>query len=253
MTEDDRLRYVIHLLLEHSARPPLKFPSEAEIPKIARKIMEAATGPRSLWSKWGAEREEIAPRAADLWVPMADLIEALNQLPGERLTAVDVEQRLYALRHRYSGYSAGVDEELMEPSFAAFKEEKARGTEFIAILGWLEDWTWGAQERLRRRQEVERKERVEQDKKRAEARLRSGADCPWTPAAGIPDLHSRKNGRLFRLKQLEKADIPLAPRFEVLEIKTLEEKDRKGVPVGRYRTRSDASKAALEVAYKPEW
>lgn len=134
MTEDDRLRDVIRLLLEHSARPPLKFPSETEIPKIARKIMEAANGPKSLWSKWGAEREEIATRVADLWVPMVDFMGALNQLPGQRLTEVDVEQRLYALRHRCSGYSAGVDEELMEPSFAAFKEEKARGTEFIAIL-----------------------------------------------------------------------------------------------------------------------
>ena len=109
MTEDDRLRYVIHLLLEHSARPPLKFPSEAEIPKIARKIMEAATGPRSLWSKWGAEREEIAPRAADLWVPMADLIEALNQLPGERLTAVDVEQRCQIASNRDPFFASNVD------------------------------------------------------------------------------------------------------------------------------------------------
>jgi hypothetical protein len=93
MTEDERLHHVIYLLREHSARPALKFPSEAEIPKIARRIFEAATGPKSLWTKWGPERDEIATRAAELWVPTADLMEALNLLSGERLTEVDVEQQ----------------------------------------------------------------------------------------------------------------------------------------------------------------
>ena len=68
MTEDERLHHVIYLLRERSARPALQSPSEAEIPKIARKIIEAATGPKSLWTKWGPERDEIATRAADLWV-----------------------------------------------------------------------------------------------------------------------------------------------------------------------------------------
>jgi hypothetical protein len=37
----------------------------------------------------------------------------------------------------------------------------------------------------------------------------------------------------------------------VLEVKSFE--DKRGVSIGRYRTRTDASKAVLEVAYKPEW
>jgi hypothetical protein len=75
----------------------------------------------------------------------------------------------------------------------------------------------------------------------------------WGEDGVIQYLHCRKNGRLFRLKALEKADTPLAPRFEVLEVKGPEEKDRKGITIGRYRTCRDASKAVLEVAYKPEW
>ena len=116
-------------------------------------------------------------------------------------------------------------------------------SEFIAILGWLEEWTWGAEESLRRKREEERRKRVEQDKRNADARLRSGADCPWTALADMGDFYCRKNARLFRLKILDKGGSPLAPRFEVLEVRTFE--DNRGVSIGRYRTRTDASKAVL--------
>jgi hypothetical protein len=218
MAEDERLHEIIRMLYQYSARPPLKFPAEAEIPNLARKILKTACGPTSLWTKWGKDREEVVNRAADVWVPLDDLRDALNKLPGERLTPIDVEQRINALRHEHSGYSRGPDEELKEGSFAAFAEEKANGTEFIAILGWLEEWTWGAEERLRRKREEERRKRVEQDKRNAEARLRSGADCPWTALAGLADLYCRKNARLFRLKVLDKGGSPLSPNFEVLEV-----------------------------------
>ena len=140
---------------------------------------------------------------------------------------------------------------MQEASFAAFAEEKAKGTEFIAILGWLQEWTMGAEERLQRQREAENQKRVEQDKRNAEARLRSGADCPWTTLVGVADLYCRKNARLFRLKALPKDAAPFAPKVEVLEVKSVE--DKRGTPIGRYRTRRDASKAVLEVAYKPEW
>jgi hypothetical protein len=251
MAEDERLHEIIRMLYQYSDRPPLKFPAEAEIPNLARKILKTACGPTSLWTKWGKDREEVVNRAADVWVPLDDLRDALNKLPGERLTPIDVEQRINALRHEHSGYSRGPDEELKEGSFAAFAEEKANGTEFIAILGWLEEWSWGAEERLRRKREEERRKRVEQDKRNAEARLRSGADCPWTALAGLADLYCRKNARLFRLKVLDKDGSPLSPNFEVLEVRSFE--DKRGVSIGRYRTRTDASKAVSEVAYKPEW
>ena len=141
MRDDDRLHDVIRMLYEYSARPPLKFPSEAEILKIARKIFDVAYGPKSLWTKWDKDREEIISRAVDVWVPLDDLLGALNILAGEKLTATDAEQRLYALRYEYGGYSRGPDEAIKEASFSAYAEEKAKGTEFIAILGWLEEWT----------------------------------------------------------------------------------------------------------------
>jgi hypothetical protein len=53
------------------------------------------------------------------------------------------------------------------------------------------------------------------------------------------------------LKVLDKTVSPLAPKVEVLEVKSFE--DKRGLSIGRYRARTDASKAVLEVAYKPEW
>jgi hypothetical protein len=251
MTEDQRFHEIIRLLHQYSARPPLKFPTDAELPALAKKILKAATGPTSLWAKWDKDRDELARRAAEVWAPLEDLRTALNTLPGEPLTCIDVEQRLYAIRSEHGGYSYGPEEELKNAALTAYAEEKAKGTEFIAMLGWLEEWMWGAGENLRRKRDKERQEQIEQDKRNAEARLRSGADCPWTAAAGLADLHCRKNARLFRLKALERAASPLSPKFEVFEVKSVDEK--RGVPIGRYRTRSDASKAVLEVAYKPEW
>jgi len=85
MAEDDRLHELNRLLREYSARPPLQFPSEAEIPKLAKRLLEAAIGPAALWTKWDKEREGIARRAADLWVPPDNLMAALNRLPGQLL------------------------------------------------------------------------------------------------------------------------------------------------------------------------
>ena len=46
MRDDERLHDVIRMLYEYSARPPLKFPSEAEIPE------DCPQNPRyCLWAK----------------------------------------------------------------------------------------------------------------------------------------------------------------------------------------------------------
>jgi hypothetical protein len=69
------------------------------------------------------DREEIIDRAVDVWVPLDDLLDAC--FPARWLT-IDVEQRLYALRNEYGGYSRGLNEAIKEASFAAYAEEKAR-------------------------------------------------------------------------------------------------------------------------------
>jgi len=251
MAENEQLHAVIRILQKYSARPPLKFSSAAEVPEIARKILDATYLPKSLWTKWDKNREELIGRAVDVWVPLVDLLTALNMLPGEKLTATDVEQRLNALRYENSGYSRGPSEEIKEISLDAYTEEKAKGTEFIAILGWMEEWTADAEERLRQQQKVKRRDAIALEKQRAEARLRSGADCGWTVVDGVVDTHCRRNGRLFRLKALPKYASPNSPKLELIEVKTLD--DKRGTLIGQYHTRGDAAKALLEVAYKPGW
>lgn len=157
-----------------------------------------------------------------------------------------MEQRIRAIREEEYG-GGGPDEATKPDCLAAYAREKAVGTEFIAILGYLEDWMFGAEERLRQQREKENRERIEQEKRNAEVRLRSGADCPWTPASGIVGLYCRKNRRLFRMVE-RKTTHSVDPKFEVQEVKTLE--DKCGDYNGQYRTRTDGSKAVAEVAFK---
>jgi hypothetical protein len=205
MTYDDRASNIRALLWEH-AHPALRSMDRDRIAKLAEQIMRIATD-RGLWTKWGSNREEIAERAANLWIPLDDLREALNALPGPALTRVDVEQRIRDFREKqYGSYPKA---EVEAETLAAFAEEKARGTEFIAVLDYLEEWYWGAEERLRQKRDKDRREQIAKDKQVAEARLRNGADCPWTAATGVADLHCCKNGRLYRLRALQTTNVVL--------------------------------------------
>jgi hypothetical protein len=121
---------------------------------------------------------------------MEDLREALNALPGPTLTKVDVEQRIREIREKPYG-NGYPTKEVEAEALAVFVDEKARGTEFIAILGCLEEWHWGAEERLRKKQEKERREQIAKEKQLAEARLRNGADRPWTAATGLHRVTTR--------------------------------------------------------------
>jgi hypothetical protein len=244
MTNDEREAHIRALLWRH-AHPTLRKMDRDEISKLTEDILQIATS-SGLWSKWTPDRETIATRVADLWVPMEDLREALNALPGPKLTKVDVEQRIRDIREM--PYSSGYPKaELEAESYAVFAAEKERGTEFIAILGYLEDWHLGSQERLRQKAEKERRERIAQERQIAETRLRNGADCPWTPATDVIDLHSRKNGRLYRLRSLQNVG-KQQPAFEVLRVDSIDSK--RGRLVGRYRTRGDATKAVESVAWQ---
>lgn len=246
MTNDERAYQIRTLLWEH-AHPTLRGMDREQIAKLAEQTMRIATD-RGLWTKWGGDRETLADRAAEIWIPMEDLREALNALPGPELTKVDVEQRIRELREKpYSG--SYPRKEVEAEALAVFAEEKARGTEFVAILGYMEEWYWGAEERLRQKAEKERRERIAEDKRHAEARLRNGADCPWTAATGISDLHCCKNGQLYRLRPLQTTS-KHEPAFEVLRVDYLEAK--RGRPVGRYRTRGEATTAVAKVAYQED-
>src|SRR5208282_68829 len=208
---DDRLYSIRRVLWDHS-HPTLRNMNADRIAKLSVEILRIADGDNSPWTEWGKEREQVARRAAEVWVPDEDLRGVLNRLGGPELTKTDVAQRLYALR--WDEGCTRPDEAIKDECLAAYAQEKAAGTEFIAILGWLEDWMIGAKERLTRREQRENQERIAREKEAAEKRLRSGADCPWTQTAGIADLHCRRNGRLYRLRALNGKG-PLEPKVDV--------------------------------------
>ena len=161
MTYNDRASDIRSLLWQH-AHPTLRNMDHDRIAKLAEQILRVATD-RGLWAKWSPDREEIAERAANLWIPLEDLKEALNTLPGPPLTKVDVEQRVRDFREKQ--YGSYPKSEMEADALAAFVEEKARGTEFIAVLGHMEEWYWGAEERLRQKREKDRREQIAEEKK----------------------------------------------------------------------------------------
>jgi hypothetical protein len=119
----------------------------------------------------------------------------------------------------------------------------------IAILGYLEMWMYEAGKPLHELRKQREKERIAREKATAEARLRSGADCPWTEVKTIvTGIHCRKSGRLFRLT---KASDFYPGMLEVTQVKTLD--DKRGTYIGRYRTRTEATKVLLELIRRPDW
>jgi hypothetical protein len=80
MTEDSR-PYQIRRLLYQNSRPALKAMDDQAIARLVQGILSVAVGCASTWTKWGKEREEIARRAVDLWVPLEDLGRGMNGLP----------------------------------------------------------------------------------------------------------------------------------------------------------------------------
>ena len=80
MGDEERASQIRALLWQH-AHPTLRNMDRQQISTLANEILRIATD-RGLWSKWGRDRDELAERAARVWVPMDDLRVALNALPG---------------------------------------------------------------------------------------------------------------------------------------------------------------------------
>ncbi len=81
MTHDDRASDIRALLWEH-AHPTLRNMDRDRIAKLTEQILKIATD-TGLWTRWSQDREEIAERAANLWIPIDDLRTALNATPRE--------------------------------------------------------------------------------------------------------------------------------------------------------------------------
>ena len=235
----DRQYAVASLLFEYMKSPSLRHLRDAHsVHKLARDIVSALDRASSVWSKWEADREEMAKAAAPCWIPTEDLRMSLNSLPGPLLTKTDVEQRLRAIWEE--PYTTYPNEELKEGCLKLYHSERSQGTEMRAIIGMLQEHLEREDERLQREQEESYRKLKEQERVKLEQRFRSGADCGWTPIDGSVALFCRRNGRVFRIVQGKDK------RWTLYRIRTT---DDKGELLGLYQGRGEANKALRTIAY----
>ena len=187
MYDTARMYAVRRLLFEYVQSPSLRHLRDPHsIDGLCRRIVEAVDRQPSVWRKWEGEREALLRAAAECWIPVEDLRQFLNNLPGPKLTATDVTERLRAVHEE--PYSSYPDERLREGCLELYKREVAEGTEMPAIIGALQELVEQEGERLRHKAKAAYRERQKEKQEALEHRFLSGADCKWTPVGGSKAL-----------------------------------------------------------------
>jgi hypothetical protein len=243
---DDRIDTIRHLINEHNKSPSLRHIRDPyAISKLASDIVRSLDRSAKVWQKWEGAREHLARAAAPCWIPIEDLLEELNRLPGGRLTMTDVEQRLLAIMEE--ALQNCPSDELREGCLALYATEKAMGTEMAAIIGAIRALIDNEEERLRNeKQQRWRAEQAEERRMRI-ALFRAGADCPWTTVDGSKELYRRINGRTYRAT-------PTADKLWLLHrIQSVD--DPEPMQIGKYKRRGDINKLLATMAYEdePRW
>jgi len=244
MREDERAWAVKELLFDYVKSPSLAhIRSPHALTKLAHDIVRAVDRRNSIWGKWDGQRELLLKSALPCWIPIEDLRDYLNKMPGPALTTSDVAQRFKALEAE-EHYGQLAKDQLEAGCLALYEREKGEGTEMPAIIGVIRDHVESEEQRLLDEQQVRHARWREEDRIAREQRLLSGADCNWTQLKGALDWHCRKNGRTYRLAPTKDQMWAL---YRVTAVG-----DEKGPPLGRYQRRGDATKAVAAMAYQPE-
>jgi len=243
MEEDDRVRTVKVLLFDHLSNHSQRQVRDTwAIHMLAKEIVEKLDHRDGIWRKWNEPREALVKSATHCWIPIDDLREYLNGMPGPALTRMDVAQRLRAFQEE--PYGERLNEELKAGCLVIFEREKAEGTELPAVIGAIQEWAEQEEVRQWHEREAARQRQIEEERVALEQRLLSGADCKWTPLNKSVEVYCRMNGRTYRLSRTGNTTL------ELHRIKSLA--DQQGLLIGTYRTRADATKVIAEAAYLPE-
>ncbi len=244
MSEDERVWAVRQLLFDYVKSPSLRHIRDPHsVIRLAQQIVKAIGRGNSIWKKWDGQREVLLKSALGCWVPIEDLRDFLNRMPGPALTTTDVVQRLKAFEEEE--FYSYPKEELQAGCLALYTKEKAEGTELSAIIGLLREYVEREEERLRNEQNQRHQEWRERDRVAREQRLLSGADCGWTQLPKSLHWYCRKNGRTYRLSPANEK------MWNLYRVNAVSDEE-KGVLLGTYRQRGDATKAIKQIAYKPE-
>ena len=244
MSQDERLSAIRQILFDFVKSPSLRHIRDPHsVYRLAQEIVKRIDWGNSIWRKWDGQREALLKSAMPCWIPVEELREFLNRMPGPQLTKTDIAQRLKAFQEdQFFDYPIA---ELQLGCLALYEKEKAEGTELPAIIGLLRDHVEREEERIR----VEAIERHQQwrddDRKSREHRLLSGADCSWTQLQKSLHWYCRANGRTYRLSPTKDKMWNLCRVDKVSD-------DEKGAVIGRYKHRGDATKVVAGIAYQPE-
>src|SRR5690348_861761 len=99
MSEDERLYSIRSLIFDYVKSPSLRHIREPHaVAKLAKDILRVVDRPVGPWSKWDGLRDAELKAAATTWIPVEDLRDYLNAIPGPQLTTTDVAQRLRAIQ-----------------------------------------------------------------------------------------------------------------------------------------------------------
>jgi hypothetical protein len=151
--ESERRYAVLKKLTTYVKSPSLRHRRDPHsLQLLAEEIVQVLDQASSVWTKWEGPREDLIKAAAQCWVPLDDLRNFLNRLPGPALTSTDVAQRLRAVwEEPYNSYT---NEELKAGCLALFEADKAQGTDMPAIIGAIQDHIEVEESRLRREHEA---------------------------------------------------------------------------------------------------
>lgn len=244
MREDERIWAVKELVFDYMKSPSLRHIRDPHsLVRLAQEIVRRIDQGNSIWRKWDGQRDVLLKSALGCWIPMDDLRDFLNSMPGPQLTKTDLAQRLRAFEEEQ--YSSYPKEELQAGCLELYEKERAEGTEFAAIVGLLQEHVEHEEERLRVEQQERYRQWREEDRLAREQRLLSGADCKWTQIEKSPNWYCRSNGRTYRLS-------PTKDKMWHLHRVTSVSGEEDGVLIGKYQRRGDATKAVAHVAYQPE-
>lgn len=246
MAEDERLWEIKRQLHSFAKSPSLRHVRDPYfLDKLARDILKAVDRNIGPWQKWEGSREVVLKSAAYTSIPVEDLRDYLNELPGQKLTATDVAQRLRAIHE--DSHTPYPDEALANACLEIYHRERELGTEMIAIIGLLEEYVEEERHRRYRESEQQRREEIAVEKTLARERLLSGADCRWTQLDEPNLFFCRTNGRLYSLKKNSDK------RWVLSRIKYAS--DQKGQIIGVYAGKGEPTKVVKVVAYQnePRW
>lgn len=244
MRDDERIWAVKELLFDYVKSPSLRHIRDPHpLSRLAQEIVKRIDQRNSIWRKWDGQREALLKSAVACWIPIEDMRDFLNRMPGSPLTTTDVGQRLKAFEdEQLYEYP---NEELQSGCLVLYEKEKAEGTELPAIVGLLRDYVEREEDRIRAEQQESHQRLREEDRIAQEQRLLSGADCKWTRLQKSQNWYCRANGRTYRLS-------PTKDKMWSLDRVKSTSDDETGALIGKYQRRGDATKVVGEMAYQPE-